>query len=116
MEGDAWLAARIPARPVPPLPSPAASLQHRAAEERLLSTQGAQQVRDVQVRVHVLERRAQLAFFPCFHLEYEHGKDFNAHGERIPARYEAIISGTGRCRQHCALAAEQARSSVVVAL
>ena len=77
-------------------PSLPASLQHRAAEQRLLSTQAAQQVRDVQVRVHVLERRAQLAFFPCFHLEYEHGEDFNAHGERIPARYEAIISGTGK--------------------
>ena len=87
-------------------PSLPASLQHRAAEQRLLLTQGAQQVRDVQVRVHVLERRAQLAFFPCFHLEYELGEDFNAHGERIPARYEAIISGTGK---HCVLADSRLR-------
>lgn len=72
-------------------------VQHRAAEERLLVMHGtAVQVRDVHVRLHVLDRRIQLAFLPCFHLEYEHGESFNAHGERVPAWHEAIISGTGK--------------------
>lgn len=39
--------------------------------------------------------QACLAFLPAFHLEYEHGESFNAHGERVPARYEAVIAGTG---------------------
>lgn len=39
--------------------------------------------------------QARLAFLPAFHLEYEHGESFNAHGERVPAQYEAIIAGTG---------------------
>ncbi|PRW61135.1 domain containing [Chlorella sorokiniana] len=68
--------------------------EQRAAEQRLLASHGAAQVRDVHARLHVLEHSAQLAFLPAFHLEYEHGESFNAHGERVPAQYEAIIAGT----------------------
>lgn len=39
--------------------------------------------------------QASLTFLPAYHLEYEHGESFNAHGERVPAKYEAIIAGTG---------------------
>ncbi|KAL4452672.1 hypothetical protein ABPG75_008334 [Micractinium tetrahymenae] len=68
--------------------------EQRAAEQRLLAAHGAQEARDVHVRLHVLDHSARLAFLPAFHLEYEHGEAFNAHGERVPARYEALISGT----------------------
>lgn len=71
------------------------SSQQRAAEQRLLAAHGAQEARDVHVRLHVLDHSARLAFLPAFHLEYEHGEAFNVHGERVPARYEALISGTG---------------------
>lgn len=74
---------------------PASPPQERAAERRLLAAHGAQEARDVHVRLHVLDRSARLAFLPAFHLEYEQGEAFNAHGERVPARYEALISGTG---------------------
>jgi len=57
----------------------------------------------VHVRIHVLERTARLAFFPAFHLQYEHGEVFNVHDERVPARYEALISGTGGCRDGSAV-------------
>lgn len=84
----------------PPIPPPP---QERAAEARLLSSMCGQSARDVRARLHVSSRSARLAFLPAFHLEYQHGEAFNAHDERIPARYEAIIGGTGghRCRVPC---------------
>lgn len=70
-------------------------LQQEAARQRLLAATGAAAARDVRVRLHVLEHRAQLAFLPAFHLTYCHGEALNAHGERVPARCEALIGGTG---------------------
>ncbi|KAL4856717.1 Chaperone protein DnaJ [Chlorella vulgaris] len=69
--------------------------EQEAARQRLLAATGAAAARDVRVRLHVLEHRAQLAFLPAFHLTYCHGEALNAHGERVPARYEALIGGTG---------------------
>ncbi|PSC74179.1 CHD3-type chromatin-remodeling factor PICKLE isoform B [Micractinium conductrix] len=67
--------------------------EHRSAELRLLQAHSAQRTRDVHVGFQVLEHSARLAFFPAFHLEYAYGETFNVHGERVPARFEALVSG-----------------------
>lgn len=87
---SSWLRLGSPALHATPHPP-----QQRAAEQRLLAAHGAHEARDVHVRLHVLEHSARLAFLPAFHLQYQHGEAFNAHGERVPARFEALISGTG---------------------
>eukprot|EP00887_Chlorella_sp_A99_P001330 scaffold14.g1330.t1 len=50
-------------------------------------------VRDVRVSLHFSHRAARLAFLPAFHLSYTYGETFNAHGERVPEHFEALISG-----------------------
>ncbi len=49
------------------------------------------------MRITVLQRRSRLAFFPAYVVDYAYGEVFNVHGERVPERFQAIISGTGAC-------------------
>lgn len=46
-----------------------------------------------QVRVRTVRRRARLLYLPAYVADYKFGEAFNAHGERRPQRFKAIVSG-----------------------
>lgn len=50
---------------------------------------------DTQVRLKALRRRARIVYVPAFVVDYVHGELFNEHGERMPQRFQAVISGFG---------------------
>eukprot|EP00884_Botryococcus_braunii_P003386 jgi/Botrbrau1/13048/Bobra.0187s0010.1 len=62
------------------------------ASEALLATSGASSVRDVQVRVKTLRRRARLLYLPAYIATYTYGQLFNSHGERERVPFQALIS------------------------
>ena len=43
--------------------------------------------------MRALRRRARLLFLPAYVADYTFGEAFNAHGERRPQRFQAIVSG-----------------------
>ena len=47
----------------------------------------------MQIRLKTLRRRARLLFLPAYVADYNFGKQFNAHGERRPQRFQAVVSG-----------------------
>ena len=47
----------------------------------------------LQIRLKTLRRRARLIFLPAYVADYNFGKQFNAHGERRPQRFQAVVSG-----------------------
>ncbi|KAK9813578.1 hypothetical protein WJX73_008249 [Symbiochloris irregularis] len=67
----------------------------RLAEEVLKQDSSADDVSDVKVRLKTLRRRARLVYVPAFVVDYVHGELFNEHGERMPHRFQAVISGFG---------------------
>ncbi|KAK9814057.1 hypothetical protein WJX72_000065 [[Myrmecia] bisecta] len=65
------------------------------AERALKRETGAELVRDVQVRIRTLRRRARLVYLPAFMIDYTFGEYFNAHNERRAEKYQAVVSGMG---------------------
>lgn len=51
-------------------------------------------VKDVEVDVKVLRRRARLLYLPVFVVHYVFGQSHNAHGERQDDVFQAVIGGT----------------------
>ena len=47
----------------------------------------------LQIRVKTLRRRARLLYLPAYVADYKFGEQFNAHGERRPQRFQAVVSG-----------------------
>ena len=47
----------------------------------------------LQIRLKTLRRRARLLFLPAYVADYNFGESFNAHGERRPQRFQAVVSG-----------------------
>ena len=40
-------------------------------------------------------RRARVVYLPAYVVDYNFGTRFNQHGERIPERFQAVVSGMG---------------------
>ncbi len=53
---------------------------------------------NAQVRVRTVRRRARLLYLPAYVADYKFGEAFNAHGERRPQRFKAIVSGLDASR------------------
>ncbi len=51
-------------------------------------------VRDVQIQLRVLHRRARLLYLPAYVLRYVFGVTLNAHGERRANEFLALVGGT----------------------
>lgn len=51
-----------------------------------------------QVRVRTVRRRARLLYLPAYVADYNFGEAFNAHGERRPQRFKAVVSGLDASR------------------
>lgn len=47
----------------------------------------------LQIRLKTLRRRARLLYLPAYVADYKFGEQFNAHGERRPQRFQAVVSG-----------------------
>ncbi len=43
--------------------------------------------------MRTLRRRARLLYLPAYVADYTFGEAFNAHGERRPQRFQAVVSG-----------------------
>ncbi|KAL0032860.1 hypothetical protein WJX77_003294 [Trebouxia sp. C0004] len=65
------------------------------ATEKLLKDPQVAGVRDVKLRITTLRRRARIVYLPAYVVDYNFGSRFNAHGERTPERFQAVISGMG---------------------
>ncbi len=72
-----------------------AQLQVADATEKLLKDPQVAGVRDVKLRITTLRRRARIVYLPAYVVDYNFGSRFNAHGERTPERFQAVISGMG---------------------
>lgn len=72
-----------------------AQLQVADATEKLLKDPQVAEVRDVKLRITTLRRRARIVYLPAYVVDYNFGSRFNAHGERTPERFQAVISGMG---------------------
>ena len=70
-------------------------LQVADATEKLLKDPQVAGVRDVKLRITTLRRRARVVYLPAYVVDYNFGSRFNAHGERTPERFQAVISGMG---------------------
>ncbi|BDA43750.1 probable chaperone protein DnaJ at C-terminar half [Coccomyxa sp. Obi] len=73
-------------------------LEAEEAAEQLRRETGAESVRDVKVRVRTVRRRARLLYLPAYVADYKFGEAFNAHGERRPQRFKAVVSGLDASR------------------
>lgn len=49
----------------------------------------------LQVRLFPFRRRCRIIYVPAFVVDYVHGELYNEHGERMPQRFQAVISGFG---------------------
>ena len=47
----------------------------------------------MQIKLRTLRRRARLLYLPAYVADYKFGEQFNAHGERRPQRFQAVVSG-----------------------
>ena len=72
-----------------------AQLQVADATEKLLKNPQVAGVRDVKLRITTLRRRARVVYLPAYVVDYNFGSRYNAHGERTPERFQAVISGMG---------------------
>ena len=52
-------------------------------------------VRDVKLHITTLRRRARIVYLPAYVVDYNFGTRFNQHGERIPEKFQAVVSGMG---------------------
>ncbi|KAK9915278.1 hypothetical protein WJX75_007018 [Coccomyxa subellipsoidea] len=73
-------------------------MEAEEAAEQLRRETGAESVRNVKVRVRTVRRRARLLYLPAYVADYKFGEAFNAHGERRPQRFKAIVSGMDASR------------------
>lgn len=52
-------------------------------------------VRDIKLGITTLRRRARIVYLPAYVADYNFGMRFNQHGERIPEKFQAVVSGMG---------------------
>lgn len=65
------------------------------AKQELGGELGEQAVRDLQLTVVPLRRRARMVYLPAYLIEYTFGEYFNAAGERRPQHFQAMVGGIG---------------------
>ncbi|WIA41921.1 hypothetical protein OEZ86_009235 [Tetradesmus obliquus] len=68
--------------------------QVEAAVAHFKQHSGADDVRDLQVRLTVHRRSVRLAYLPAYHLHYVHGEKYTpSRADIVPAEYDAVIGG-----------------------
>lgn len=86
-------------------------------EKELVKETGMSKVKDIVVQVRVLERHAQLIFYPGFTLDYTFSESFSDRGEIIAERFLAMMGGTMHPeirgeRHYCPRKAQVAATSI----
>ena len=68
------------------------------AEEELKAELTVEHVRDLNLIVRPLRRRARLVYLPAYNIEYTFGEVFDSAGKRQPRQFQAMVGGIGAQR------------------